>query len=257
MAVEEAVAACMAEQGFEYIPDVSHYTFPDEATMDPPRNSREFAELYGYGIAELPPSSAPPPGTNPNDAITASLGAEALAQYMEALTGPSSDDADADAGYDWHDAGCMGTAIHAEWATGAAQDPAAVALLTEIARIDDVAIPAEQRVVALDEAWSACMADAGYEGLRRQPDAAETAFESWLDAQAAAASGETEETDADDVAAAERSLAVADWDCRDDVGYDLGVAKVREELQEAYVAAHRAELDAWVEKWADDASPSP
>ena len=255
MAVEEAVAACMAEHGFEYVPDVSHYTFPDEEAMDPRRDSREFAELYGYGIAELPPSGGPAPGSNPNDAITASLGADALAQYMEALAGPGSEDSATE--YDWRDAGCMGAATHAEWSTGAAQDPAAVALLTEIARIDDVAIPAEQRVVALDEAWSACMADAGYDGLRRQPDAAETAFESWLDAQAAAASGETEETDADDVAAAERSLAVADWDCRDDVGYDLGVAKVREELQEAYVAAHRAELDSWVEKWADGASPSP
>ena len=254
MAVEEAVAACMADEGFEYIPDVSHYTFPDEAAMDPPRDSREFAEVYGYGIVEAPPVSGSAPGANPNDAITASLGPEALARYMEALVGPSTEEADAEAEYDWRETGCMGAAIHAVWSPGAAQDPVAVDLQAEIARIDEVATPQDPSVVALDEAWSACMADAGYDGLRRQPDAAERAFESWMDAQAASASGEAEASGANDTAAEEKALAVADWDCRDQVSYDVGVAEVREELQAAYVAAHRAELDTWVETWADGAS---
>lgn len=34
--------------------------FVDEAAMDPPRGSREFAEQYGYGLAALPPGVRSP-----------------------------------------------------------------------------------------------------------------------------------------------------------------------------------------------------
>ncbi len=46
---EEAVAACMAEQGFDYVPMVmvpGSYEVADE----PLRGTREFAEAYGYGV---------------------------------------------------------------------------------------------------------------------------------------------------------------------------------------------------------------
>ena len=252
MAAEELVAACMTQQGFDYVPDISRYTFPDEAAVDPPPGSREFAESYGYGFVEGPPVSESAQGSNPNDEIMASLGPEGRARYMEALYGASTEESDAaPQEYDWRNAGCMGAALH-ETSPEAAQNPVAVALQEEIARIEATALPADPRVVALDDAWATCMADSGYEGLARQGDAAAQATDAWMAYQASVAAGNVDpDRDDGDVAAEEKALALADWDCRDEVRYDAGIGQVRTEMQSEYVKAHRAELDAWVEASSD------
>ncbi|QJU53499.1 OmpH family outer membrane protein [Herbiconiux sp. KACC 21604] len=53
-AVQDAVAAYMKEQGFEYVPDTASVTMYSESSLDVEWGSAEFAERYGYGISTDP-----------------------------------------------------------------------------------------------------------------------------------------------------------------------------------------------------------
>lgn len=254
---EELLAACMAEAGFEYVPSLVNMAgFIDEAAMDPPRGSREFAEQYGYGLVSLPPGVRAPYVENPNDEIVAAMSEAAVAAYFRARDGAWGEGLDADAldpGEGWKPEGCDVWARGQMAAVAADQDATYLALKAEVDRIDSDVVPTQPDVVAADAAWSECMADAGFPGYARQPEAEDR---------------ERERSEAPDVANGaigpdgltdgqrqglprERAVATADWDCVDDVGYADVVARVRAEAQQEYVDAHRDELDAWVEAYGD------
>jgi hypothetical protein len=236
---EEAVAACMAEAGFEYVPTLTHFFVGEE---DAPQigTSRESAEQYGYGMTTgwVDPTVQQATGEDPNTAILAAMSDAERHEYLLAMTGPSSSSG-SDGEADFADLGCYGRALEL-LETPAQQDPVYRALTAEMARIDADAVPADPRVVQADAEWSECMADAGHPGYPRQPDASARWAEELGDSYTAGGA----------LAVRERALATADWDCRDQTGYDDVITSVRNELQQEYVDAHRDELDAWVERWA-------
>jgi len=252
---EELLAACMAEAGFEYVPSlVNMVGFVDEAAIAPPRGSREFAEQYGYGLVSLPPGVQSPVIENPNDAIIAAMSEAEVVEYFRARDGAwgeGLDGATPEPGEGWKPEGCDVWARGQMAALAADQDDTYSALKAEVDRIDADVVPAHPDVVAVDAAWAECMADAGFPGYSRQPEAQER---------------ERERFDAPDIANGaigpdgmtdgqrqelphERALATADWDCTDRVGYSDVVARVRNAAQQEYVDAHRDELDAWVETY--------
>ncbi|HEY0187642.1 MAG TPA: hypothetical protein VGC67_09160 [Cellulomonas sp.] len=53
-AVEELVATCMADEGFDYTPSTMSGTAVDLAGLDVEWGSAEFAAQYGYGISTDP-----------------------------------------------------------------------------------------------------------------------------------------------------------------------------------------------------------
>jgi len=252
MQYEELLAACMAEAGFEYVPSLVNMAgFVDEAAIDPPRGSREFAEQYGYGLVSLPPGARSPVIENPKDEIVAAMSEAEVAEYFRARDGAWGEGAP-EPGEDWKPEGCDVWARGQMAAVAADQDATYQALKAEVDRIDSDVVPTHPDVVAADAAWSECMADAGFPGYARQPEAEDR---------------ERERSEAPDVANGaigpdgltdgqreglphERAVAVADWDCVDDVGYTDVVARVRARAQQEYVDAHRDELDAWVEAYA-------
>ena len=256
---EEQTAACMAAQGFEYVPYTGGYHLVDEATIEPPPGSREFAEQFGYGYVRLPEamtSSSETEPPNPNDAITAAMSANEVDLYLATLLGEDAGhDPDPEEPFDLSAMGCQGAAM-AEVFRGATEDLVGAALLAEVTRIAQEAAPADPRVVELDGRWAACMADAGHPGYERQPEAEAGWWTSYSEEIAAHEDrfivlpdgSVPEEAGALD---RERELATADWVCRSEVGYDDGVSAVQAALQQEYVDVHRDELDAWVERWAD------
>lgn len=245
--MEEAVAACMSEQGFEYVPDTSGYHYVDTAAIDPPPGSRGFAEIYGYGFAAMPEEmrAESTPGMNPNDVIMSEMSPEELEAYEKALWGDTAAD---------ELAGCYGAARGEVWGDPA-EDPVRVALEAEIARVDAELAPADAAVAEAAGAWSACMSDAGHPGFVAPPDAEQAAWDRWMAFNGAIAADPTLGLEGEDgaivgqgaVADDEVALALADWDCRSEVGYDTVWQSARDRLQQEYVDAHRAELDAWVE----------
>ena len=250
--MEESIAACMLEQGFEYVPDASIYHSVDWSKIDPPPGTREFAEQFGYGFAAAPEGmiSVSIPTPNANDAIMEAMSPAELEAYDLALWGFTHDEAlsgEAELG------GCRGAAkdqVH-----GDPDDPVRAALVEEIARIDAQVAPMDPAVLEAVAQWSTCMDEAGHPGYADPPAAEEAAWDRWVAFNdAVAADPELGEEAADGgivgqaaLAAHEAALATADWDCRGAAEYDAVWQRARHQLQQDYVDAHRAELDVWVE----------
>jgi len=255
---EEIVAACMLEQGFEYVPYVEGHTMGDEAAIDPPPGTRAFAEQFGYGFAATPggmrlESSG---GGNPNEAIVAAMSPEEYEAYDRALFGDAvaeaSEGDEPDGGVEL--GGCFRTARN-EVFGDRETDHVRAGLEDEIARIDAEVAPTDPLVMTAAAEWSECMADAGHPGYAAPADAEQAAWDAWIAFNEGIAADPTlGEVGADggiagegDLATREASLATADWDCRATTDYDAVWNDARDRLQQEYVDAHRSELDAWVE----------
>ena len=265
---EELLAECMAEQGFEYYPVVSVAgTSPLEHELG--WGSLEFAEQFGYGYTTEPWG---PGGGNlweqmrpkeggadaRNAAYVASLSIEAKHEYEAALIGVYAvGPPDEGEEMDWHEAGCMGRltlVIEAEEAQFAeVQDALGQAFSgTELdPRVRDAVV-----------SWASCMAGAGYPNLSAVADAedlvTQTVFGGFMTEAAARVEpgpGETlfdaiKASAPDELAALqaqEIAVAVADATCRERVDYERIHQAVRVEYEQAFVDAHREDLDAWVD----------
>ncbi|MCL2849379.1 MAG: hypothetical protein FWE61_04965, partial [Micrococcales bacterium] len=97
--VEEAIAACMKEQGFDYTPRGWNASDVAQLTDMPDPASAEYAELYGYGITTTDdaPRTLTLPGTDDPQMTDPA--------YVEALQGKPDD------GPVWKPGGCYGQII--------------------------------------------------------------------------------------------------------------------------------------------------
>jgi len=271
--MEEIVAECMAEQGFEYIP-IDHsaqagFSVSSE-DLDVEWGSREFAEEYGYGITNDPfaelHESAPPPEeefVDPNaEYIEAMSEAEAEA-YFKALHGNPEvpDDPEAEYEYNWEENGCHGRANY-EVYEARMEDPALTSLEDEMSALWEQTRQ-DPRVTEATTAWIDCMGDAGYTGLATVDDAQmQISDKSNAVYEEAYGDGSMEEMPSEeDIAAIEAqieeklatireeeiAMAVADFECREEADYDDTLQEVSFELEQEFVDTHKEELEAWVE----------
>lgn len=301
--MEDLVAACMAEQGFEYTPvDYSSVEIDLSAGMELEYGSAEFAAQYGYGITTDPFTSGTDEITDPNEAYVAAMSDAERDAYLTALygegyaatggtTGGTADDTagetdDDTAGdtatgdgatdgplddYDWEAAGCVGRAQHEVIATGIEDDTFAALQDEMLQMMTDAA--GDPRLVQASRDWSACMLDAGFDGLARVGDG-----EAAIAAEVEAARTEVYGTGAGSVptdpgAAAREALrrgfadpgldaaledalaaitpreidmAVADARCREQTGYDDVKRTVDTQYQLAFLGEHADEIQAWM-----------
>lgn len=166
--MEEAIAACMAEEGFEYVPR-------DTATMfaqveDDPRqelSEEEFREQYGYGISTIDPSemAAPEPEEDPNQRIQQEMDEAEREAYQLALHGePPEVDQDADPeDMAFEPEGCQGEAM--EEVQGG-QMAVFQELQSEFMELQE-RIESDPRMVEALQEWQTCMRDAGYDYTER------------------------------------------------------------------------------------------
>lgn len=279
MTIEEQAAECMAKQGFEYT--FSHQT-PEEAAASSPDSeespkwgSVKYAETYGYATVVSPGSdseqgseSSAEAFGDPNQEYIDSLSDPEKRAYQEALYGPaltenemSEQNADGTGGSASADAGCYGAA-----ATAAAPkmgDPYADPEFSDlIAKVDelDMGVDAEEspfandkNLLKLDQKWSACMANAGYDYANSNEAQADLASE-WDKAQKVEATGdqkaskipeETQEKFLDK----EFKTAVADAKCQEKLNYAGEQQQIVNGLEQKFIDENKAELDAMVVKY--------
>jgi hypothetical protein len=274
---EELIAACMREQGFDYVPAAGDGGVVSGVDPEVAWGTAEFAEQYGYGISTDPygwDDQELPMTEDPNQEYLDAMSDAERDAYWAALWGPpheADESADGDEWeYDWTRAGCNGAAHHEVWD----DDPS-----DEFAGLQDAMrevweqIAVDPRVRALDAAWSACMAAAGFGGLDSRDAVYQPLNDEWNRVQgwddpdyqalleawdwAADPDGPGEpDVDPEEVRAFrahEIATAVADLGCQEEVAYDDGVRQVSHELQREFVDRHRAELDAWVAAATGDA----
>lgn len=300
LAFSERVAACMREQGFEYEPefgppaDIAMVGFPPR--LGPGPGSLEFASRYGFGVAIADPHVLSQQEVmsrwhdefdekrDANADTVAALGPDELLAYHVALMGDegpyyigAKEAPDSGLGpFEAEDRGCMGAADLADpapWFESVEKFPTITRAVQDlpVLGLDD------PRVVALEPAWAACMADAGYPGLTRRADAEALARAQMDEAKGAALRELGYETEADYMIAmgegpmteegfdpiqarlkdatetiakdGEIALAVADATCADTTGYAAVRTEVSHELQQKFVDMYTADLEAWLELW--------
>lgn len=267
--VEELVAACMREEGFEYTPRDPSTRSVDDSDEEGPFSlpPDEFAEQYGYGISTIdledlmvdePPSVA----DDPNDEYLQSLSPSAQMAYDDALYGEFVE------GEQQDDRGCHGDASDEVYGPPPGPDSAVTtydALETEINALDE-RVRTDERVVAARDEWSNCLADAGFPGMKKlneprrevQTRAADLFGQTSADQMAVqegdvligeggnVIGGGDARDDVDPQALEEledfeRDIATADYECLQP--YEDVRRQVQTEIEEEFIDDNRDELD--------------
>ena len=208
---ESRIAECMADAGFEYIP-IDSETFRD--AMDARGtvsglSDEEFVAQYGYGITTLPPTSDFRFGEE-NQAIFDDLSSEDQVAYGRTLLGENTQ-----ATYvnmleaeDFLPAGgCTETAIKEVYT----EEQLSPSFFNPF----DALVEQDPRMIAAQQAWSECMADAGYD-YEMQGDP-EDEFVERLDAITGGADPKTltggDKEALTELQGEERAIAKVDFDC--------------------------------------------
>ena len=255
--IEELIAECMLTQGFEYtpVPLAQPVTSP-VGDLEYAWHTREFAEVYGYGLTTIDWTGGAPEVQDPNDATVAAMSEAEQQEYVTALYG---DGAWVAADDEWFgSAGCAGAAQDQVWGT----ESSSQSIETLLEMVDDVmgTVQEEPEVVAAVDRWRACMTEAGHPGLTRAGSAYQMVADlqgtvsadvwatmDWEDEAAVAAIDDTvADRLAAEVSPVELEIALADWDCKAESGYAQAEYDATMRLQEEFVEAHRAELEGLV-----------
>lgn len=266
--IENLVAECMVDAGFEYVPQDVSSMFSSSFSMDDmeDQNTEEWVSTNGYGMWGFTDPSEEPSDdetqeewVDPNADYTASLSESALAAYNEALNGPDvwSDMTEEEMEtyeYRWEDSGCYGWAsneVYPETPEQTEFEP----LFEAMNEMYEAQMNAPE-LKALETSWSGCMADAGYADLAN-PDAARTLVdERYNDMYSNLPQPENPdspdavwpEPTAEDIKAAKAydiEVALADFRCKESVKWTETSEKVSFALEEQFIKDHKAELDAY------------
>lgn len=283
MRVEELVAGCMGDEGFEYTP-VDHSAPGTELPM-PTTESGEtlesgtlaFAELYGYGITISPWADSAVPGASatapawvdPNQEYLDSMTDSEMVAYQAALYGVQPEFTDEEDWESWNptweEQGCYGFASHEVYGDQLS-DQGEKSDWSELeAEVETMwaSVETDPRVAGAVEKWTSCMSDAGHPDLAAVQDAEDLISsevnaiydddDPHADLDENSTPGEVEAADEAleaaiaEITPEEISLAVADYTCRDAADYQRIRNAVSVDLQQEFYAAHKAELEAYVE----------
>ena len=235
---EERIAACMAAEGFEYTPQVPAVA-EIEHTGGALPGTREFVEAYGYGAWVSPPGGT---GggfsyTRPSDPNWERRKAMSEAEgeaYDSALMGPVlSEDAN---GTIMREGGCLDRVGDPEGA-----DADYLKEVRDDARGFLEALAGDGRFDEVNGAWAACMAEAGF--TYTTPVDAQDEFLDAVLAEVADGIGPDPDVAAEH-SVEEVRVAVADLDCQEATDWVARHRAVEVELQQEYVDAHLADLEA-------------
>ncbi|WP_148220797.1 hypothetical protein [Xylanimonas cellulosilytica] len=247
MEMEEAVARCMADEGFEYTPVDYSALMAEVDAVD--TTTREYAQEYGYGHSIQPDTTGNPMPefVDPNEDYVAAMSESESEAYYEALYGAMEYDVDnVDSIPDMSEMGCTGAAqveIMGQQDTSLFDNEELTAFGENMEQLEaDVA--ADPKVAEAAAGWAECMADAGFDYAT--PQEAQDDFMTRSQAiweEADPESVDAPEQDAD-LQEQEREAAVADFDCKEKVGYDAIRREVQFALEQEYIDTHEAELEA-------------
>ena len=262
-AAQEATAACMAEAGFHYEPVIGQAVASAGASEFGDRiPTRDEVAEHGYGVADAVESGAPvlPDTDDPNGTFRASLSADERLAYDEALTGINEQQVawNAEEGYAFDPAtgepltpdqvrerqadGCLSLA----YAETTSLDAEAVAILASHSYSDlQFEIMTDPRMIDLQIGWGRCMATMGYR-YRSSADIVDELAAEAAEIDHEAASDHHDVTPEElaamvaDLRAREQALAVADWDCSQDLFAEA--PEITREYEVEFIAEHEATI---------------
>lgn len=277
--IENLVAECMADAGFEYIPqDTTGNVVITGGSDVEDQNTEEWVAKNGYGMwsySEEMTSEAEDEEAeewvDPNADYTASLSESALAAYNETLNGPDiwstmTEEEMESYEYRWEDSGCYGWASNEVYPDQSGSDSEFEPLFEAMNAMYEEQMSSPE-IKTLQSEWSACMADAGYPGFAT-PEDAMTAIQDeqnalWENLPQPENPDDPDavwpEPSADDLKAIKEKdieTALADFRCKESVRWTEREQKVSFALEEQFIADHKAELDAYKASMLADAATS-
>lgn len=250
--IEEKVAACMSDEGFEYIPvDQTQYQSSSSGDEWNP-DDEEWVGQYGWGFVNYPGREATGPDasapTDPNQDYVMSLSETEQTAFYETLYGPSPSEEelgeDGSYEYTWENGGCYGAAQHEVQGDNAWDDEKNKPLIEAMDKLYQET-QKDPRIVEANAKWASCMADSEFPDYKSPQDAQDK----FLEELNAIYENTTEAIEPDDprlkeLAAREIDIALADLACAKEVGTRELALKVQFELEEQFIADNKAELDA-------------
>lgn len=259
-ATENEIAACMAEQGFDYVP--VDYSSLFEAVDDEKlagQGTVEWAAKNGYGLTLLNTQADGEPVpllVDPNAEYTASLSEAESAAYFAALSGTTDGltEEEVESGASFYDpstAGCSGAAD--EKVSGKENALFNGPEFVDIRQaMNDIYTDVEEdpRTIAAQAAWADCMADEGYTDFSAPVEAADSlsSASNALFSDMGTAGGYVSPTHEQlaEFRELEVALAFADYTCREQIGWQATWNTVAFELEATFVIDHKAEIDEFV-----------
>jgi hypothetical protein len=278
--MEEIIAECMAEQGFDYTPvdynqGSTAVTFDGDDGIEEEWGTLEFAKKWGYGATTNPWGEAveepiDEPGEvwiDPNQEYVESMSESEQAAYYTALYGEqwnmewTEEMESGEYVWDWTTAGCSGRAQHEVYGDGWGSSTSEFADLEAEMQLMWEAMSSDPRLSEVASKWSACMAEAGYPGLNEVYDAENLIYERvnaiWESGYADMPPDASEEDwraveasvqgDLAAITPDEIKTATDDYTCRDRVRYDQTQIEVNIDHQQRFYDLHKDELIAWAE----------
>ncbi len=251
--VEELVAECMTEEGFEYVPvDYSQQGGSSFSGAEWKPEDEEWVAQYGYGFVNYPGRTDEPviddEWVDPNQDYVMSLSESEQAAYYETLygPGPTEDQLNEDGSYEynWEEAGCQGAASNEVYGSDPFQDekhkPVQEAMTAMYENIQK-----DPRMVALDAEWASCMADGGFTEYTSKMDA-QNKFIDELNAfyESKPEGAQPDDPELKELGEREIKVAVADLACAKKMGYQQKSLEVQFEAERQFIQDHKAELDA-------------
>jgi hypothetical protein len=251
--IEELVAACMNEEGFEYIP-VDQTQYSSDFDWEE-RQTKEWIAANGYGVnlteeQQEEQNSQYEDFEDPNSEYVESLSESEMTAYYEALWGPQPTEEelneDGSYEYNWETSGCYGVSQH-EVTGDQPYDQDEFKPLFDAMNTLYQDQSKDPRMKELDAAWASCMADAGFGEFKIKADAANSIYEQqnefWENnpegnPPSAEQTAEWREVELD--------VALADYECGEETNYTQESLKVQFELEEQFIKDHKSELDALV-----------
>jgi hypothetical protein len=273
--IQNAIAECMAAQGFRYVPNPlnpdlsggSTRVSPTLLTLPVPflAASRDTVVRDGYGVMGTPEERAAAAGVvnDPNVAYQATLSSEEADAYSVALYG------DPNAAVPTSESACSGKAL-ARFPEPSQPDRVRAfeaefwdLIYSTVSFVRDE-VPQDPRVVQLDQEWESCMNTAGYvfgdgprvengpilamgRAMRTRPDGTVGPVRNGVP------SAEVPPEEKSLLGTApERAVAVADFDCRVATNYIARLTDIRAARDKEYIAANQAALNKLVaaaESW--------
>lgn len=255
---QEDIAACMAEEGFEYIPDTNGYVSVTSTDMTGPQwGTLEFAKQYGYGIVSWPEEEVSDDSmteyVDPNAEYRDSLSKSEKEAYDRTLYGEQvyveSENSDTDevVEYDPSQNGCYGKATYGESDGDNYYEDPDFTDLFDAANELWTSMETSPEMTALEAEWSTCMGDAGFPGLTVKNEAEDSLYSEYI--ALANSKNEPSKAELDAFQAKEIKQAVADQECAKKVKYDETQQQIDFARQEKFISEHKAELDALIAKY--------
>lgn len=259
MPIEEAIAACMKAQGFEYVP-VDPDAVPRWQTDESSQGAwtREYVEEYGYGLVDgvlHPGELVNRDWVDPNAAILDALSEEARAAYLSTLEGRAADPVPVGEPAEvlgWAERGCRGAAEH-EVLSASPTDQLVLDAAQEAADLAAERALADPATRSATIAWAQCLDDAGFPGYDAVTDPRSELADKLFAIVVFPDEGSDQapkirDRDAlEELADRELRLAMADYECQLSTGYEEAFRAARFRYEKEYVDAHQAELQQLVE----------